>query len=98
MTAAASGRPWSSRPPDGHSSSEPEMRELHFGEFSAEIDDAGCHGLFRAHRPVGLSDVPRKVLFALLQHRPRPVGAKVLLRELWPPGANPSNIAKQVRA
>jgi DNA-binding winged helix-turn-helix (wHTH) protein len=74
------------------------MRELHFGDFSAEIDESGCHGLFRAQRPVGLSDVPRRVLFVLLQHRPRPVGAKLLLKVLWHPGANPSNVAKQVRA
>lgn len=74
------------------------MRQLHFGEFSADIDDAGCHGLFRWQQPVGLSDVPRKVLFVLLQHRPRPVLAKTLLQELWHPGANPSNLAKQVKA
>jgi DNA-binding winged helix-turn-helix (wHTH) protein len=73
------------------------MRQLRFGEFSAEIDDSGCHGLFRGEQPVGLSDVPRKVLFVLLQHRPRPVLSKLLLQELWHPGANPSNIAKQVR-
>jgi DNA-binding winged helix-turn-helix (wHTH) protein len=74
------------------------MRQLHFGEFWAEIDDAGCHNLFRGQQPVGLSDVPRKLLFVLLQHRPRPVRAKRLLKELWHPGANPSNLAKQVRA
>jgi DNA-binding winged helix-turn-helix (wHTH) protein len=74
------------------------MRQLHFGEFSADMDETGCHGLFRGHQPVGLSDVPRKVLFVLLQHRPRPVLAKTLLQELWHPGANPSNLAKQVRA
>jgi DNA-binding winged helix-turn-helix (wHTH) protein len=74
------------------------MRQLQFGEFSADIDDAGCHGLFRGQQPVGLSDVPRKVLFVLLQHRPRPVLAKMLLQELWHPGANPSNLAKQVKA
>jgi DNA-binding winged helix-turn-helix (wHTH) protein len=74
------------------------MRHLQFGEFSAEVDEWRCHGLFRGRRPVGLSEVPRKVLFALLQHRPRPVAAKVLLNELWHTGANPSNLAKQVRA
>lgn len=74
------------------------MQRLYFGEFSAEIDDSGCHGLYRGRVPVALSDVPRKVLFTLLQHRPRPVTAKTLLQELWPPGANPSNVAKQVRA
>jgi DNA-binding winged helix-turn-helix (wHTH) protein len=74
------------------------MQQLHFGEFSAEVDNAGCHGLFRGQQPVGLSDVPRKVLFVLLQHRPRPVLAKLLLQELWHPGANPSNLAKQVKA
>jgi DNA-binding winged helix-turn-helix (wHTH) protein len=74
------------------------MRLLHFGEFSAEIDDAGCHALFRGGLPVGLSDVPRKVLFVLLRHRPRPVLSKYLLNELWHPGANPSNLAKQVRS
>jgi hypothetical protein len=47
---------------------------------------------------VGLSDVPRKVLFLLLQERPRPVLAKVLMSALWHPGANASNVAKQVRA
>lgn len=74
------------------------MRQVHFGEFWAEVDESRCHGLFRRHQPIGLSDVPRKVLFALLQHRPRPVTAKILLNELWHPGANPSNLAKQVRA
>jgi DNA-binding winged helix-turn-helix (wHTH) protein len=74
------------------------MRQLNFGEFSAELDESGCHGLFRGHEPVGLSDVPRKVLFILLEHRPRPVTAKTLLNALWHPGANPSNVAKQVRA
>jgi DNA-binding winged helix-turn-helix (wHTH) protein len=74
------------------------MRQLYFGEFSAELDESGCHGLFRGHEPIGLSDVPRKVLFILLEHRPRPVTAKTLLNELWHPGANPSNVAKQVRA
>lgn len=74
------------------------MQRLHFGEFSAEIDDSRCHGLYRGREPIGLSDVPRKVLFTLLQHRPRPVPAKTLLNELWHPGANPSNVAKQVRS
>lgn len=74
------------------------MKRLYFGEFSAEIDDTRCHGLYRGREPIGLSDVPRKVLFTLLQHRPRPVPAKTLLKELWPPGANPSNVAKQVRS
>jgi DNA-binding winged helix-turn-helix (wHTH) protein len=73
------------------------MRQLHFGDYSADVDEAGCHGLFRGRQPVGLSDVPRKVLFVLLQHRPRPVLAKHLLQDLWHPGANPSNLAKQVR-
>jgi DNA-binding winged helix-turn-helix (wHTH) protein len=74
------------------------MQRLYFGEFSAEIDDSRCHGLYRGREPIGLSDVPRKVLFILLQHRPRPVTAKTLLNALWHPGANPSNVAKQVRA
>ena len=52
------------------------MQRLCFGEFSAEIDDSRCHGLYRGRVPIGLSDVPRKVLFILLQHRPRPVPAK----------------------
>src|SRR5215510_12415380 len=73
------------------------MRQLQIGDFSAEIDDSHCHGLYRGLQPVGLSDVPRKVLFRLLQQRPRPVMGKLLLRELWHPGANPSNLAKQVR-
>ena len=74
------------------------MHRLYFGEFWAEVDEARCHGVFRGHEPVALSDVPRKVLFLLLQQRPRPVVAKDLLSELWHPGANASNIAKQVRA
>ncbi|HET7545986.1 MAG TPA: winged helix-turn-helix domain-containing protein [Polyangiaceae bacterium] len=74
------------------------MHRLYFGEFWAEVDEAGCHGVFREHEPVALSDVPRKVLFLLLQQHPRPIVAKDLLGELWHPGANPSNIAKQVRA
>ena len=74
------------------------MQRLCFGEFSAEIDDSRCHGLYRGREPIGLSNVPRKVLFILLQHRPRPVTAKTLLKELWHPGANPSNVAKQVRS
>jgi DNA-binding winged helix-turn-helix (wHTH) protein len=74
------------------------MHRLYFGEFWAEVDEAGCHGVFRGHEPVALSDVPRKVLFLLLRQHPRPIVAKVLLSELWHPGANPSNIAKQVRA
>jgi DNA-binding winged helix-turn-helix (wHTH) protein len=74
------------------------MHRLYFGEFWAEVDEARCHGVFREHEPVALSDVPRKVLFLLLQQHPRPVVAKDLLSELWHPGANPSNIAKQVRA
>jgi DNA-binding winged helix-turn-helix (wHTH) protein len=74
------------------------MRQLHFGEFSAELDESRCHGLFRGYEPVGLSDLPRKVLFVLLEHCPRPVAAKTLLNALWHPGANPSNVAKQVRA
>jgi DNA-binding winged helix-turn-helix (wHTH) protein len=74
------------------------MRRLYFGEFTAELDDSHCHGLFRGHEPVGLSDLPRRVLFVLLEHRPRPVNAKTLLNELWHAGANASNVAKQVRA
>jgi|GEM_PF-1767589 len=74
------------------------MHRLYFGEFWAEVDEARCHGVFRGHVPVALSDVPRKVLFLLLQQRPRPVVAKDLLSELWHPSANASNIAKQVRA
>jgi DNA-binding winged helix-turn-helix (wHTH) protein len=74
------------------------MQRLYFGEFSAEIDDSRCYGLYRGREPIGLSDVPRKVLFILLQHRPKPVPAKTLLKELWHPGANPSNVAKQVRS
>ena len=74
------------------------MRQLHFGEFSAELDESRCHGLFRGYEPVGLSDLPRKVLYILLEHCPRPVAGKMLLSALWHPGANPSNVAKQVRA
>jgi DNA-binding winged helix-turn-helix (wHTH) protein len=77
---------------------EHEMHRLYFGEFWAEVDEAGCHGVFRDHEPVALSDVPRKVLFLLLQQHPRPIVAKDLMSELWHPGANPSNVAKQVRA
>lgn len=75
-----------------------EMRQFFFGQFSAEIDEARCHGLYRGSVPVALSDVPRKVLFILLRQRPRPVLAKALLKELWHSGANPSNVAKQVSA
>jgi DNA-binding winged helix-turn-helix (wHTH) protein len=74
------------------------MEKLYFGEFSVEIDEARCHGVFRGDEPLALSDMPRKVLFALLKQRPRPVIAKELLSELWRPDANPSNVAKQVRA
>jgi Transcriptional regulatory protein, C terminal len=77
---------------------EHDMHRLYFGEFWAEVDEAGCHGVFRDHEPLALSDVPRKVLFLLLQQHPRPVVAKDLMSELWHPGANPSNVAKQVRA
>jgi DNA-binding winged helix-turn-helix (wHTH) protein len=74
------------------------VQQLYFGEFSAELDESHCHGLFRGNEPVGLSDLPRRVLFVLLQHRPRPVNAKALLNQLWHSGANASNVAKQVRA
>jgi DNA-binding winged helix-turn-helix (wHTH) protein len=74
------------------------MQRLYFGEFWAEVDEAHCYGVFRGHEPVALSDVPRRVLFALLRQHPRPIVAKELLNELWRPGANASNIAKQVRA
>jgi len=74
------------------------MHRLYFGEFWAEVDDARCYGVFRGHEPLALSDVPRRVLFQLLQQRPRPIVAKNLLNELWHPGANASNIAKQVSA
>jgi DNA-binding winged helix-turn-helix (wHTH) protein len=74
------------------------MRQLHFGEFSAELDESRCNGLFRGYEPVALSDLPRRVLYLLLEHSPRPVAGKVLLHALWHPGANPSNVAKQVRA
>jgi DNA-binding winged helix-turn-helix (wHTH) protein len=74
------------------------MQRLFFGEFSAEIDGFGCRTLFRGAEPVALSDVPREVLFVLLKHRPRPVTGKALLKEIWPSGVNPSNVAKQVRA
>jgi DNA-binding winged helix-turn-helix (wHTH) protein len=74
------------------------MPKVYFGEFSAEIDESRCHGLFRGYEPVALSDVPRKVLFILLQQRPKPVVTKLLLNEIWHPGANASNLAKQVRA
>ena len=77
---------------------EHERRQLYFGEFSAELDASDCRGLYRGHEPIGLSDVPRKVLFLLLQERPRPVLAKALMNALWHPGANPSNVAKQVKA
>jgi len=74
------------------------MHRLYFGEFWAEVDEERCYGVFRDHQPVALSDVPRKVLFLLLQQHPRPVIAKDLLSQLWHADANPSNIAKQVRA
>ena len=74
------------------------MDRLYFGEFWVEVDDAHCYGVFRGQEPVALSDVPRKVLFVLLKQRPRPVIAKELLSDLWRPDANPSNVAKQVRA
>jgi len=74
------------------------VQQLYFGEYTAELDESHCHGLFRGHEPVGLSDLPRRVLFVLLQHRPRPVSAKALLNQLWHAGANASNVAKQVRA
>lgn len=74
------------------------MRQLYFGEFSVELDESRCHALYRGYEPVGLSDLPRKVLFVLLERRPRPVTAKTLLHALWRPGANASNVAKQVRA
>ena len=74
------------------------MRQLYFGEFSAELDESRLHAVFRGYEPVALSDLPRKVLFVLLEHCPRPVTAKTLLNALWHPGANPSNVAKQVRA
>jgi DNA-binding winged helix-turn-helix (wHTH) protein len=77
---------------------EHQRRQLYFGEFSAELDASDCSGLFRGNEPVGLSDVPRKVLFLLLQERPRPVLAKSLMDALWHPGANASNVAKQVKA
>jgi DNA-binding winged helix-turn-helix (wHTH) protein len=74
------------------------MPRIYFGEFSAELDSSHCHQLFRGYEPVALSDTPRRVLFILLRERPMPVVAKVLLQELWPPGANASNLAKQVKA
>src|SRR5262249_1060725 len=74
------------------------LRRLFFGEFSAEIDASGCRTLFRGTDPVALSEIPREVLFMLLKHRPRPVTGKRLLNEIWHHGANPSNVAKQVRA
>jgi DNA-binding winged helix-turn-helix (wHTH) protein len=74
------------------------MDRLYFGDFWVEVDDARCYGVFRGQEPIALSDVPRKVLFVLLKQRPRPVIAKELLSELWRPDANPSNVAKQVRA
>ncbi|HEV7993981.1 MAG TPA: hypothetical protein VGP25_19285 [Gemmatimonadaceae bacterium] len=74
------------------------MRHLYFGEFSAELDESRCRGLFHGYEPVVLSDLPRKVLFSLLAHRPSPIAAKRLLSELWHAGANPSNVAKQVKA
>jgi DNA-binding winged helix-turn-helix (wHTH) protein len=75
-----------------------QVRRLCFGEFSAEIDESGCRVLFHGPDPVALSDLPREVLFVLLKHRPRPVTGKALLNEIWHRGANPSNVAKQVRA
>jgi hypothetical protein len=54
-------------------------------------------GLFRGQQPLGLSDAPGKLLFVLLQNHSGPVTAKTLLKELWHPGANPSNVAKQVK-
>jgi DNA-binding winged helix-turn-helix (wHTH) protein len=86
------------RPVHTPAAPEQSMQQLFFGDFSAEIDASGCHGLFKGYEPVGLSDLPREVLFILLQYRPRPVSAKALLKELWHPGANPSNVAKQVRS
>jgi DNA-binding winged helix-turn-helix (wHTH) protein len=80
------------------SRSEYATRQLYFGEFSAELDASDCRGLYRGDEPVGLSDVPRKVLFLLLKERPRPVLAKALMNALWHPSANPSNVAKQVKA
>ena len=77
---------------------EPKRRQLYFGEFSAELDASHCRGLYRGQEPIGLSDVPRKVLFLLLQERPRPVLAKVLMSALWHPSANSTNVAKQVKA
>src|SRR5262245_1049438 len=77
---------------------EPQRRQVYFGEFAAELDASECLGLYRGREPVGLSDVPRRVLFLLLQARPRPVLAKALMNALWHPGANPSNVAKQVKA
>lgn len=74
------------------------MPRIYFGEFSAELDDSRCLQVFRGYEPVALSEAPRRVLFVLLRQRPMPVAAKVLLHELWPAGANASNLAKQVKA
>ncbi|MET0410606.1 MAG: winged helix-turn-helix domain-containing protein [Polyangiaceae bacterium] len=72
-------------------------RRLCFGDFSVDVDEQRCHCLYHQRQPVALSDMPRRVLLALLQQRPRPVMAKALLEQLWPAGANASNLAKQVR-
>jgi DNA-binding winged helix-turn-helix (wHTH) protein len=74
-----------------------DVRRLCFGEFAADVDESRCHCLYREREPLALSDMPRRVLLALLRERPRPVMAKALLEQLWPAGANPSNLAKQVR-
>lgn len=90
-------RPPANDTPGPGSPIQPRLRRLYFGSFSAEVDESRCHGLYREHEPIALSDMPRRVLFALLRERPRPVIAKALLEQLWPPGANASNLAKQVR-
>jgi DNA-binding winged helix-turn-helix (wHTH) protein len=97
MNAPGSASPSTTQNNDAAARPAQNIQRLFFGEFSAELDEERCHGLYRQHEPVGLSDMPRKVLFSLLQHRPRPVIAKALLEQLWPPGANASNLAKQVR-
>lgn len=98
MTAALFPR-WSpfADVPDPSARAPSGPRRLCFGAFSADVDESGCHCLYREREPLALSDMPRRVLLALLRQRPRPVLAKALLEQLWPPGANPSNLAKQVR-
>jgi DNA-binding winged helix-turn-helix (wHTH) protein len=75
------------------------MQRWHFGEFSVSVDPSTGRfvGLYRAQQAVPLGDTALRVLEVLVGRAPATVTGKTLCNDVWPVGANLTNVAHQIR-